>query len=330
MKFAGINAFGKAKARIVLLPAAAVVTLSLALTACGSGGGGPLSTGDASGSSGAAGSVTVGSADFPESQVVAQLYAGALEAAGVTVTTKLGIGSREVYVKALDDGSIDLIPDYTGNLLGFVDQQNTVTDKDAIVKALPAKLDSFAEQQANKTKLAVLDPAAAEDKDAMVVTKATAEKYSLKSIDDLAKVCDKITLAGPPEFSTRPYGLPGLKDKYNCVPSKFNPITGEALTVKALINDDVQVADVFTTSPAIQDNSLVVLSDPKNNWLAQQVIPLYAASKLSDAGKQAVNNVSKQLSTDDLISLNRLVSGDKKLDPKDAAQQWLKDKGIVK
>lgn len=328
MKFAGINPW--AKTRRALLPAAAVVVASLALSACSGGGGGPLSSESASGGTGAAGSVTVGSADFPESQVIAQLYAGALEAAGVSVNTKLGIGSREVYVKALDDGSIDLIPDYTGNLLGFIDQQNTVTDKDGIVKALPAKLDAFAGQQAKKTKLAVLDPAAAEDKDAMVVTKATATKFNLKSIEDLAKVCDQVTLAGPPEFASRPYGLPGLKDKYNCTPAKFTPITGEALTVKALINDDVQVADVFTTSPAIEDNSLVVLSDPKNNWLAQQVIPLYAADKLSDAAKQAVNNVSKQLTTEDLINLNRLVSGDKKLDPKDAAQQWLKDKGIVK
>lgn len=327
MKFAGINPLGRM--RSVLLPAAAVVTVSLALTAC-SGGSSPLSSGDASAATGAAGSVTVGSADFPESQVIAQLYAGALEAAGVSVNTKLGIGSREVYVKALDDGSIDLIPDYSGNLLGFIDAQNTVTDKAGIVQALSAKLADFAEQQANKTKLAVLDPAAAEDKDAMVVTKATAAKYDLKSIEDLAKVCDKITLAGPPEFASRSYGLPGLKEKYNCVPAKFTPITGEALTVKALINDDVQVADVFTTSPAIEDNSLVVLSDPKNNWLAQQVIPLYAADKLSDAAKQAVNNVSKQLTTEDLVNLNRLVSGDKKLDPKDAAQQWLKDKGIVK
>lgn len=328
MKVAGINPLRSV--RSALLPAAVVVAVSVALTACGGSGAGPLGSDSASGGTGAAGSVTVGSADFPESQVVAQLYAGALEAAGVSVNTKLGIGSREVYVKALDDGSIDLIPDYTGNLLGFVDQQNSVTDKDAIVKALPAKLDAFAEQQAKKTKLAVLEPAAAEDKDAMVVTKATAAKFNLKSIEDLAKVCDQITLAGPPEFASRPYGLPGLKEKYNCAPAKFTPITGEALTVKALINDDVQVADVFTTSPAIEDNSLVVLSDPKNNWLAQQVIPLYAEGKLSDAAKQAVNSVSKQLTTQDLISLNRLVSGDKKLDPKNAAQQWLKEKGIIK
>lgn len=328
MKFTGINSFGKV--RSVVLPAAAVLTVSLALTACSGGGGGPLASADSSGSAGAAGSVTVGSADFPESQVIAQLYAGALEAAGVSVNTKLGIGSREVYVKALDDGSIDLIPEYSGNLLGFIDQSNTVTDKDGIVKALPTKLEAFAGQQSNKTKLAVLDPAAAEDKDAMVVTKATAAKYDLTSIEDLAKVCDKLTLAGPPEFETRSYGLPGLQQKYNCVPAKFTPITGEALTVKALINDDVQIADIFTTSPAIQDNALVVLTDPKDNWLAQQVIPLFAADKLSDPAKQAVNNVSKQLTTADLISLNRMVSGDKKLDPKDAAQQWLKDKGIVK
>lgn len=329
MKFSGKAWLGGSKTRATLIPAAAAVTLAVALTACG-GNSGPLNNGSNSDKSGAAGTVTVGSADFPESQVIAQIYAGALEAAGVTVNTKLGIGSREIYIKALDDGSINLIPDYTGNLLGYVDPQNTVTDKGDIVKALPDKLAAFADKQTNKTKLAILDAAAAEDKDAMVVTKATAAKYELKSIEDLAKVCDKLTLAGPPEFETRPYGLPGLKDKYNCVPSKFTPITGEALTVKALINDDVQVADIFTTSPAIPTNSLTVLTDPKNNWLAQQVVPLYAADKLSDAAKQALNNVSKQLTTDDLISLNGAVSGDKKQNPKDAAQQWLKDKGITK
>ncbi|NYE95107.1 osmoprotectant transport system substrate-binding protein [Psychromicrobium silvestre] len=312
---------GKTFAKRALLPAGAVMALALTLTACG---GNPMDSPSGSSSSGAAGSVTVGSANFPESQVIAQIYAGALEAAGVTVTSKLNIGSREAYVGGLKDGSIDLIPDYTGNLLGYLDPKNTISDKDGIVKALPTKLTPLG--------LSVLDPAAAEDKDAMVVTKATAQKYSLSSIEDLAKVCDKVALAAPPEFSTRDYGLPGLKAKYSCVPSKFQPITdgGGPLTVKALTSDQVQVADIFTTSPAIPDNALVVLSDPKNNFLAQQVIPLYKTDKLSDAAKQALNNVSKQLTTDDLINLNRQVSGDQKLDPKDAAQQWLKDKGIVK
>lgn len=314
---------GSTFARRALLPAGALMAAALTLTACG---GNPLNNPStaASGSAGGSGAVIVGSADFPESQVIAEIYAGALQAAGVSVTPKMNIGSREAYVGGLKDGSIDLIPDYTGNLLGFLDTKNTLSDKEAIVKALPEKL--------SPSNLAVLDPAAAEDKDAMVVTKATAEKYQLSSLEDLAKVCDKLTFAAPPEFATRDYGLPGLKAKYNCVPSKFQPIKdgGGPLTVKALISDQVQVADIFTTSPAIQDNNLVVLSDPKNNFLAQQVVPLYKSGKLSDAAKQALNNVSKQLTTDDLINLNRQISGDQKLEPKDAAQQWLKDKGIVK
>lgn len=299
---------------------AAVVSVAVALSACG--GGGPLATSSPSATgSGLTGSVTVGSADFPESQIIAEIYAGALEAAGVTVNRKMNIGSRETYINALKDGSIDLIPEYTGNLLGFIDASTTVTDKSAIVDALRQKLP---EQH-----LAVLEPAAAENKDAMVVTKATAEKYKLGSIEDLARVCDRLTLAGPPEFATRHYGLPGLKEKYDCVPAKFTPITGERLIVKALISDEAQVADIFTTSPAIEDNALVVLSDPKNNWLAQQVIPLYTEGKLSETATKALNGVSRQLSTEDLIKLNREVFGDQKLAPKQAAEQWLKDKGIT-
>ncbi|MDQ6754829.1 MAG: ABC transporter substrate-binding protein [Actinomycetota bacterium] len=299
------------------------VAVALALSAC-SGGGSPLSNPTTSaGSAAAGGAVVVGSADFPESATIAEIYAGALNAAGVTASTKLNIGSREVYLKAVADGSVDIVPDYSGNLLGYVDKTNTVTDPAAILKALPGKLPSG---------LGVLDAASAQDKDAMVVTKATAQKYSLKSIEDLAKVCDKITLAAPPEFAERPYGLPGLKAKYNCVPAKFTPIGdgGGPLTVKALLNDDAQVADIFTTSPAIADNDLVVLDDPKNNWLAQQVLPVIKTDKVSDTAKTALNNVSKQLTTDDLINLNRMVSGNQKMNPKDAAAQWLKDKGITK
>ncbi|WP_427016505.1 ABC transporter substrate-binding protein [Pseudarthrobacter sp. P1] len=295
-------------------------SLVLATTACG---GSPLSTATGTAAS-SGGAVVVGSADFPESATIAEIYAGALTAAGVSATTKLNIGSREIYLKAVQDGSVDLVPDYSGNLLGYVDPANTVTDPEGILKALPGKLPAG---------LGVLDAAEAQDKDAMVVTEATAAKYgSLKTIDDLAKVCGEIALGAPPEFRTRPYGLPGLAAKYNCVPGTFTPIgdSGGPLTLKALLNNDVQVADIYTTTPAIADNKLVVLADPKNNWLAQQVLPLVKSDKISDTAKTALNNVSKVLTTDDLISLNRMVSGDAKMDPKDAAAQWLKDKGITK
>ncbi len=308
-------------ARRTVLGAAAGLSVLLAATACG---GTPLAKDSASaGGSGNAGSVVVGSANFPESATVAEIYAGALNAAGVTATTKLNIGAREVYVKAVEDGSIDIVPDYTGNLLGYLDPKTTATTPEDVVAALPKAMPSG---------LSILDAAKAEDKDAMVVTAETAAKYKLTSIEDLAKVCSQLTFGAPPEFQTRPYGLPGLKEKYNCVPAKFTPISdgGGPLTVKALLNNDVQVADIFTTSPAIPENKLVALTDPKNNWLAQQVVPLVKTAKVSDAAKSALNKVSALLTTDDLIALNTEVSGAKKMDPKDAAAGWLKDKGITK
>jgi osmoprotectant transport system substrate-binding protein len=302
---------------------AAGVGVALALSACSSGN--PLSSPSTSATGGATsgGSLVVGSADFPESQIIAEIYAGALNAAGVTATTKPNIGSREIYFKAVQDGSVDVVPDYSGNLLSHVDAQAAEVTPEDVYKALPGKLPQG---------LAVLEPSKAEDKDAMVVTKATAEKYQLKSIEDLAKVCKDLTMAAPATFETRSYGFPGLKKNYNCELKALKPFSdgGGNLTLQALLSDEVQVADIFTTTPSIADNDLVVLEDPKNNFKAQQVLPLYNDAKVTDKAKEALNNVSKTLTTDDLINLNRAVSGSQKQNAKDAAAAWLKDKGIVK
>lgn len=306
--------------RRAFLGAAAGLSVALALTACG--GGSPLGE-SSGGSAGAGGPVVVGSANFPENAILAEIYAGALNAAGVTATTKLNIGAREVYIKALKDGSIDVVPEYTGNLLGYLDASNTVIDGPGILAALPAKLPDG---------LSILTPASAEDKDAIVVTAETAAKYKLKSIADLAPVCSQLTLAAPSEFSTRPYGLPGLKKLYNCVPKSFVPFSAssEALNLKALLNNEVQIADIFTTSPEITANKLVVLADPKGLIGAQQVVPLIKTEKLNDGAKAALDAVSTQLTTADLIALRTQVEGAQKMDPKAAAAQWLKDKGITK
>ena len=301
---------------------AAGVGIALTLSACG--GGNPLSSPTTSaGSATAGGSLVVGSADFPESQIIAEIYAGALNQAGITATTKPNIGSREIYFKAVQDGSVDVVPDYSGNLLSHVDAEAPEVAADEIYKALPDKLPQG---------LGVLEPANAESKDAMVVTKATAEKHQLKSIEDLAKVCKDFTMAAPATFETRAYGFPGLKKNYGCELKALKPFSdgGGNLTLQALLTDDVQVADIYTTTPSIADNDLVVLEDPKNNFKAQQVLPLYNDAKMTDKAKEALNSVSKILTTEDLINLNRAVSGSQKQNAKDAAAAWLKDKGIVK
>ncbi|KHL01563.1 ABC transporter substrate-binding protein [Sinomonas humi] len=302
---------------------AAGLGLTLALSACG-GSSNPLSSGGASSSAASGGSKTlvVGSADFTESQIIAELYAGALNAAGIPATTKPNIGAREVYYKAVQDDSIDIVPDYTGNLLLYLDPKATQVSASDIASALPNKLPKG---------LGVLDPAQAEDKDAMVVTKATATKYSLESIADMSKVCSDLVIGAPATFEQRAYGLPGLKSKYNCVPKQFQPFNdgGGPVTLKALLSNDIQVADIFTTTPSIPDNDLVVLADPKNNFIAQQVVPLVNTANLTDAAKKVLNNVSSKLTTTDLINLNRAVSGNQKQSPADAAKAWLKDKGLA-
>ena len=297
--------------------------LALALAGC-SGGGDPLQEESTAAASGSASGETlvVGSADFPESSTIAEIYAGALNAAGIPAETRLGIGSREVYIPALEDGSIDLIPEYTGALLVNVDPETELVDPGEIVDALGEKLPE---------NLVVLEPSEAEDKDAMVVTAATAEKYQLTSIEDLAKVCGELTLGAPAEFAERTQGLAGLKDKYGCEFKEFTAIgdAGGPLTVDALLKGDIQVADIFTTTPAIEENGLVVLEDPKQNWPAQQVIPLVADDRVSDQAREVLDKVSAQLTTEDLISLNQAVSGDQKLDPSEAAKDWLEEKGLA-
>ena len=299
-------------------------TLALALASCSGGGGDPLASESpsASAASGSTETIVVGSADFSESETLAEIYAGALNAAGIPAETKLSIGSREVYLPALEDGSIDLIPEYTGALLVGVDPTTDLVDAGDIVDALPDALPEG---------LVILNPSDAQNKDAMVVTKATAEKYSLESIEDLAKVCDQLTLAAPAEFAERAQGLTGLKDKYGCEFKEFTAIgdSGGPLTVDALLKDEVQVADIYTTTPAISENDLVVLADPLQNWPAQQVVPLASAQALSDEAVAVLNKVSAQLTTEDLIKLNQAVSGDQKLDPSEAAKTWLQDKGLA-
>ncbi|MFY2789114.1 ABC transporter substrate-binding protein [Rhodococcus sp. KRD162] len=303
---------------------AAVAALALsvtALTACG-GNSDPLSSGGGE-SNDDTNSIIIGSANFPESETVANIYAEALRANGFDVSTKLNIGSREAYIPALRDGSIDLIPDYTGNLLQYLDQSATATSSADVLAALPAALGDD---------LTVTEPAPGEDKDAVVVTRSTATERNLTTIGDLAPFSSEVTFAGTPEFQERVGGLPGLAAKYNLdIPAgNYVPISdgGGPATVEALVSGQVVAADIFTTSPAIAQNDLVVLEDPENNFAAQNVIPVLRTAKQSDKLTQVLDAVSAQITTDELIALNTSVSGDEKAEPAAAAAAWVKDKGL--
>jgi osmoprotectant transport system substrate-binding protein len=297
-----------------------LAVLALITAACGSSN--PLGGGEVSGD---LKSVVVGSADFPESKIIAEIYAQALEANGFTVGRQFGIGSRETYIPAVRDHSIDLIPEYTGNLLQYFDKNTNVTTPDDVLLALFRTLPGD---------LSILNPSPAEDKDTVAVSEATAKKWNLKSIADLAAHSPEVKFGAPSEFLNRTEGLPGLKAKYglDVPPNNFVAISdgGGPATVRALVDGTVTAADIFSTSPAIKANNLVVLEDPKNNFLAANVVPLVSSQKKSDEMKTVLDAVSAKMTTEDLIELNTATEGNAGIDPDEAARKWIQDNGFDK
>lgn len=309
---------------------------ALALSACG-GGGDPLEEGDGdaggdtqpSGDTGAtgggvggdaqgAGAVTVGSANFPGNVLLAEVYAAALEEEGVAVDKRLNIGNRETYIAGIQDGSIDLIPEYTGALTLYFNSEAEATDPEGVYAEL---------QEALPEDLTVLEPSEAQDKDAVVVTAETAAELDLQAIGDLEPHAPDMVLGGPPEWEERYTGVPGLREVYGLEFAQFRPLAaGSNLTAQALANGQVDVANVFTTDPAIVENDFVVLEDPENLFVAQNVVPLLRTDALTPAVEESLNQVSAALTTDKLVEMMVQVVSEGQ-DPADVAQDFVDEQG---
>lgn len=268
-------------------------------------------------------SIVIGSGDFPESQIIAEIYAQALQANGFEVGKRMGIGSRETYIPALKDHSIDLVPEYIGNLLLYISPQSDATTLDAVERELDQRLPDD---------LSILTPAPATDTDTVSVTGQTANSWNLKTIADLAVHSADVRFGAPSAFATRPAGLPGLRQKYGLEikPGNFVAIDdgGGAVTVRALVEGRVNAANVFTTSPAIPQNHLVVLDDPEHNFVAGNIVPLLNSQKRSPRLKEVLDAVSAKLTTSGVAGLNAAVSGNSGIDPDQAARNWIRDNGF--
>jgi osmoprotectant transport system substrate-binding protein len=296
---------------------AAIAAIALAaVAACSSGSASSSSTATTSPSaststsassnpltSGSSGSVVVGSANFPENELLAEVYILALQGKGIKVTPKLNIGSREVYYPQIEKGAISIIPEYNGTLLTVaVDPSSTAKTTSAVDAALDAKLPPTLE---------ILNPASAVDSDSVTVTAATAAKYHLTTIADLAPYAKNWTFGGPPEFKTRSDGLAGLKANYGLVFKSFDPLDESGpITLAALQDGKVQAADVFTTTPQIITDHLVTLSDPKFNFAAQNVVPLVYKAAMNPTIIATLNAISAKLTTQALLSMDNAVITD--------------------
>lgn len=299
----------------------AVAALSaLALTGCGSSdplGGGESSPADGGGGSGEA--IVIGSQQYYSNEIIAELYAQALEAEGYTVEREYQIGQREVYLPELESGAIDLLPEYGGNLLQYYDAEATASTAEEIQDALGEALPEG---------LRALPHAEATDQDSYNVTREFAEEYSLTSLADLQNVDQELQVAANSEFETRPYGPEGLSEVYG-VDVTVLPVedSGGPLTVKALVDGDVQLADIYSADPSIETEDLVTLEDPENLILPQHVTPI-ASEDVDEEAAAVIDEVNAQLTADELIGLNRQSVQDQ-ASSADLASAWLSEQGLV-
>lgn len=258
-----------------------------------------------------------GLGELPRERAAGRDLRRRLEAKDVTVQKKLNIGSREAYIPGLEDGSIDLLPEYSGNLLSFLDAETTAVSSEEVYAALPAALPE---------NLSVLEQSEAQDKDVVTVTKATADKYSLVSIGDMKG--KNLVLGGPPEWKTRITGVPGFKKNYGVTFKEFKVLdAGGPLTINALKGGQVDAADVFSTDPNILAEGWVMLEDPKNQFAAQNVLPIINKEKASATVTEALNGVSAALTTENLTAMMSEVITDQK-EPADVAAEFLKTNSL--
>ncbi|MFB6608834.1 ABC transporter substrate-binding protein [Agromyces sp. NPDC056379] len=307
-----MNTAGKGR---LLALAAVAVGATVALAGCASGD--PLDSGSSTDGASSE-TIVVGSQDYYSNEIIAEIYAQALEANGFTVELQPRIGQREVYIPEIEAGEIDVFPEYTGNLLQYYVPDTTATTSEDVYAELETSLPEG---------LRVLDQSPATDQDSYNVTKEFSEANGVTSLADLAKVTTPLTLGGNSELETRPYGPTGLKEVYG-VDVAFTPIedSGGPLTLKALVDDQVQLVNIYSADPNIKANDLVTLEDPEGLFLASHVVPV-VSEKVTDEMADVINTVSEALTAEDLVALNAL-SVDEQQSADQIAKDWLAEKAL--
>jgi osmoprotectant transport system substrate-binding protein len=269
--------------------------------------------------------VTVGSFDFAESVILAEVYAGALEGNGYQIERALAVGPRELVEPALEKGLIDFVPEYLGTSVEFLNEGagEATSDVATTYRALTREL--------GLRSLAALDPARAQDTNGIAVTGETSAKYGLHTISDLVSVSGELVFGGPPECPERPLCLQGLERAYGLRFERFAALDASGpVTAGALEAGEVDVALLFSTSGYLAEKSFVLLEDDRALQPAENVVPVVRAEVLRKHGqrfRQVVDSVSRLLTTPDLIELNRLVSLEGR-EPRAVAQEWLRSHGF--
>jgi osmoprotectant transport system substrate-binding protein len=293
---------------------AAIAAFALIAAACGSGGSGTTDGPP----------IVIGSANFSENALVAEIYAQTLEAEGYQVERKLNVGSREIYAPALEAGELDLVPEYIGSALTYLGGTSS-TDPATTYERLQAAWAPMG--------IEILDYAGAQDKNGFVVTQATADELGVAKVSDLAAYNGTLVLGGPPECPNREFCLKGLESVYGLSFQEFRPLdVGGPITVAALEGDEIQVGLMFTSDGTILAKGFVLLEDDKLLQPSENLAPVIRSEVIETYGDgiaDALKPVSEKLTTTELIAMNKAVGIDGE-DPETVAADWLKTAGITK
>lgn len=275
--------------------------------------------------------ILVGAFDFGESEVLAHIYAGALEAQGYPVHVLERVASREIMEPALEQGRVDLVPEYQGTLLRFLSPDVAAGSVDRNGDRPERERSALADLLEERGMVAA-DPSPASNSNVIVVTQETAISLGLRDISDLAGADEDLVFGGPPECPTRPLCLLGLEGTYELSFESFQPLdAGGPLTLGALLAGDVDVALLFETDPDIEGHDLVVLRDDRHLQPAENIVPVLRAAVLDEHGDQVIdvlNDVSAEITTGELSELNSLID-DQSVAPVDVANRWLDREGIL-
>lgn len=295
---------------------AVLMAVVLVAAACGSGD-------DADSGAKDGPTITIGSANFSESALVAEIYAQALEADGYPIDRNLNVGNREIYWQALESGDLGLIPEYIGTLLTFLggtSSPDSGATYDALVEATGA------------VDVVVFEPAPAQDKNGFVVTQETADELGVEKVSDLEQYNGTLTLGGPPECPEREFCLVGLEGVYGLDFTEFKALDpGGPLTVAALEGGEIDVGLLFTSDGVIAAKGFVLLDDDKALQPAENIAPVLRkeiADAYGDDLRDRLGAVSEVLTTQELILLNKAVGADGE-DPDKVAADWLAENDLT-
>ena len=276
------------------------------------------------------GQVTIAAFNFGESKVMAALYAGMLQDAGVQVSVS-ELSSREVIAPALQAGDVDAVPEYLGTFTEFLNKQVNGPEAQAVANSDVVQTLAAGRRLAEPLGITLAEPALAADQNAFAVTRALAEANALRTVSDLAAFSqtEPVVLGAAPECPTRPFCQPGLEDVYGAQVKEFVPLdAGGPLTKQALDQGQIDVGVVFSSDPGVSALDLVVLEDDKALQTVDNLVPALSEAAATPQIIAALNLLAATLTTGDLIELNRQVDIDRR-DPQQVASEYLDAKGLI-